>query len=86
MTRKKFVKKLMAEGFSRNEANRISIETRESGMLYQKYYEYKYQWFKLSVAMSKVGNSFDNVCKSINKFANETTMSLQETMYAVAME
>ena len=83
MTRKKFIKKLMAEGFSRNEANKIAIKSRESGLPYQKYYKCECQWLKLSVAMKKAGNSLKKVSKSINKLANETMMSFQEAMYAI---
>lgn len=73
----------MAEGFSRNEANKIAIKGRESGLPYQKYYECECQWLKLSVAMKKAGNSFKKVSKSINKLANETMMSFQEAVYAI---
>ena len=83
MTRKKFAKKLMGIGLSRNEANRISIKARESGVPYQKYYEYECSWLRLSIAMQKVGDSFKNVAKAIN-LANSTIMSFNEAMCVVA--
>lgn len=73
----------MADGLSRNEANKVVIKSREANVPYQEYYEYECQWLKLSVAMKKAGNSFKKVSKSINKLANETMMSFQEAMYAI---
>lgn len=83
MTRKKFIKKLMGVGFSRNEANRISMKSRESGIPYQEYYEYKCSWLRISIAMQKVGDSFKNAAKAIN-LANSTMMSFNEAMRVVA--
>lgn len=83
MTRKKFVKKLMGIGLSRNEANKISIKSRESGIPYQKYYEYECSWLKITNAMKKVGASAKNFSKAMN-LANQTMMSFSEAMCAVA--
>lgn len=76
----------MAIGFSKNEANKIAIEGRKCGISYQKFYDCKYQWWKISIAMSKVGDSFENVCKTINNLANALTMSLQEAICSVVTE
>ena len=83
MTRKKFIKKLMGVGLSRNEANKVSIKGRESGISYQEYYEYECSWLRISIAMQKVGNSFENASKAMN-LANSTMMSFSEAMCAVA--
>lgn len=83
MTRKKFIKNLMGSGLSRNEANRIAIKGRESGLSYQEYYEYKCSWLRISIAMQKVGDSFENAAKAMN-IANSTMMSFAEAMCVVA--
>lgn len=83
MTRKRFVKKLMAEGFSRNEANRIAFKRKEFGMSYREYYAYKCSWLRISIAMQKVGNSFENAAKTMS-LMNSTIMSFNEAMCAVA--
>lgn len=83
MTRKKFIKKLMAEGFSRNEANKIAIKGRESGLPYKKYYEYECSWLRISAAMKRVGTSFKNASKAMN-LMNSSMISFNEAMCAIA--
>lgn len=85
MTRKRFIKELMGMGFSRNEANGIAIKSRGSGLSYQEYCEYKYQWFKLSIAMKKVGTSVKNFSNAMN-IANRTMMLFTEAMRAVTQQ
>lgn len=50
MTRKRFVKLLMADGYSRNKANRIARETVAYGDTY-----------RLRLLLLRVGNEFPNV-------------------------
>lgn len=83
MTRKKFVKKLMAEGFSRNEANKIAIRNRESGFSYEWYYKHECQWIRAFAVIRKLGGSFKNVSKAVS-LANSTMKSLAEAIYEVA--
>lgn len=83
MTRKRFIKKLMGVGFSRNESNEIAVKSRKSGASYQVYYEYNCSWLRISIAMKKVGNSFKKVSKAIS-FTNSTMMSFNEAMCAIA--
>jgi hypothetical protein len=83
MTRKKFKKKLMANGLSRNEVNKIVIQSRESGIPYQEYYDFECQWIKLRAAMRKVGYAFNNASKVMN-LANQTMMSFGESMHVIA--
>lgn len=83
MTRKKFIKKLMAEGFSRNEANKIAIRNRESGFSYEWYYKHECQWIRAFATIRKLGSSFKNVSKAVS-LANSSMMSFAEAMYEVA--
>ena len=85
MTRERFVKKLMGVGFSRNEANKISFKSRESGLSYREYYEYKCSWLIISNAMNKVGTSVKNFSNAMN-IANRTMMSFTEAMRAVTQQ
>lgn len=82
MTRKKFVKKLMAEGLSRNEANEIAVKGRKFGLPYQKYYEYECSWLRISIAMQKAGRSFENASKAMS-LMNSTMISFNEAVCAV---
>ena len=69
----------MGIGLSRNEANKILIKCRESGVSYKKYYEYECSWLRISIATQKVGCSFKNVVKAFN-IANSTVRSFSEAM------
>lgn len=83
MTQKKFIKRLMADGFSRNEANKIMTRCRESGFSYEWYYKHECQWVRAFATIRKLGGSFKNVSKAVN-LANSTMMSFAEAMYEVA--
>ena len=72
----------MGIGLSRNRANEFAIKSRESGLPYQEYYEYECSWLRISVAMQKVGNSFENAAKAMS-LANSTIMSFNEAMCVV---
>ena len=82
MTRKRFVKLLMADGFSRNEANIVSTAARNSGIDYKPAY-------KAEMALSATKSSLKNVdisavCDAIRSVADMAIKVASATAKAVS--
>lgn len=86
MTRKKFVKILMANGCSRNEANKFALKCRELKKPYEDYIETNYVWTRLSVATEKIRSSFDNLSKFVGEFATTAFSRLSKSLSSVEVE
>lgn len=86
MTRKKFVKILMANGYSRNEANKFALKCREQKRPYEDYIETNYVWVRLSVATEKIKNSFDNLSKLVGELATTAVSQLSKSLSSVEVE
>ena len=86
MTRKKFVKILMANGYSRNEANKFALKCREQKQPYENYIEANYVWMKLSVATEKIKNSFGDLSKLVGKLATTMVSQLSKSHSSVEVE
>lgn len=86
MTRKKFVKILMVNGYSRNEANKFALKCRELNRPYKDYIETNYVWMRLSVSTEKIKNSFDNLSKLVVELATTTVSQLSKSLSFVEVE
>lgn len=76
MTRKRYVKLKMAEGLSRNEANRNAREIVAEGLSYQEEYDDdktkwdNVDWEALTMAIHDMGPAIDRLAETLTKFAN----------------
>lgn len=71
MTRKRFVKLLMSEGLSRNEANSIAADARISGLAYST--AYKSVQVTHDLGLNPKCFDIDAVCDAIGKVAADVT-------------
>ena len=67
MTRKRFVKLLMADGYSRNEANTVAAKARICGMRYSTAYSMR----RLRIPQIKLATAnFDAFCEAVRNLAD----------------
>lgn len=70
MTRKRFVKLLMAEGFSRNGANKIAEDVRKDGLTYAEGYDMVIRLLPLIDSLTKsLPEAIRSATEAISKFA-----------------
>lgn len=65
MTRKKYVKQLMALGVRRNRANAMAYDCQAKGRSYAADYGYISPWLKLAKAAREAGSAVLNMARSI---------------------
>lgn len=75
MTRKRFVKLLMADGYSRNQANKIAIDARNCGMEYKTAYKAESavmaaQLDLKNIDLSAMCDAIRNIVESVQKAAS----------------
>lgn len=70
MTRKKYVKRLMGEGHSRNEANAMAREVVEEGRSYQEDYDELADWFALGIDLDALNDAFRKFGEATSKVCN----------------
>lgn len=73
MTRKRFVKLLMANGFSRNQAN----QTAKSFVL--RYGSYELAYIAWSLGITKVPDAFRNFSRALSKLIVAATVAISKT-------
>ena len=69
MTRKRFVKLVMALGNSRNRANALAYACRVAGVPYEKYYRHNSLWWRPGEAGDQASASALNTTKVFNCLA-----------------
>ena len=75
MTKKRFVKLLMADGYCRNDANMIANNVRERGLTYDSAYR---EYHVLPDMVAKIGDAMQPLIKTIRKIS----MAFTEASYA----
>lgn len=85
MTRKRFKKLLMGCGYSRDNAERLSIKAQNSGLSYSEYWHtYSYVWTvnrglrHTKNAWAQLGKSMKQVAESFSKWGNAVKKQLAE--------
>lgn len=86
MTRKRFVKLLMAEGYSRNDANDIADEVLEDGFTYAEGYDHIARMLPLVQAMiPRVTDAIEKVTEAITRVATAAGKAVAAEAFSAAM-
>ena len=85
MTRKRFIKLLMADGYSRNDANTLAADARSYGMMYSNAYNLEHKLAGAKLDLKKVNiDAMVDAIRNIVDVASQVATAIYKAVCAFA--